>query len=66
MGLFSRGKKENIICKCKKVTKDEVIEAIKSGCTTFEKVAKKTGIGMGHCRGRKCKELVDELIFQNK
>ncbi|MGL4655854.1 MAG: (2Fe-2S)-binding protein [Sarcina sp.] len=64
MGLFSR--KEDIICKCKKVTKGEIVEAIKGGCDTFLKVAEKTGAGTGHCKGRRCQELIEELIFQNK
>lgn len=64
MGLFS--KNTNIICKCKKVSKDEIVEAIKNGADTFEKVKEVTGAGGGMCKGRRCKSLIEEIISENK
>jgi bacterioferritin-associated ferredoxin len=38
------------LCYCRQVTEEDVIRAIENGATTFEEVAKSTGIGGGgHC-----------------
>ncbi|MGL4990944.1 MAG: (2Fe-2S)-binding protein [Sarcina sp.] len=63
MGLFTRDK--NIVCRCKKVSKDQIIEAIKNGASTYEMVKDATGAGAGLCRGRKCKSIIEELIAEN-
>lgn len=69
MGLFKSlfgGEEKEYICKCKKITEEELIKAIKAGNNTYETLAKKTGAGLGICRGRKCKEKIQEIIERNK
>lgn len=55
-----------MICTCKGITDETIIEAIKNGATTVEEVAEATGASTGACRGYKCKQKIQELIDQNK
>jgi bacterioferritin-associated ferredoxin len=71
MGLFSFSKKKEssdspIICKCKKISEKTIVEAIKNGEDTFEKVKAATGAGTGMCGGKRCKSEVERLIAANK
>ena len=53
----------NVICRCHKVTEDEIINSIKEGAKTVEAVGEKTKAGTG-CGG--CKTKIQELINKNK
>lgn len=64
MGLFSRNK--DVVCKCKKIEKSVIVDAIKNGADTYEKVKEVTGAGSGFCKGKRCKEQIEELINENK
>ena len=46
---------EKIICKCKKVTKGDILKAIDRGARTFKEVQKVTGAG------EKCGKCEDEV-----
>ena len=54
------------ICLCKGVTEETIVEAIKQGNTTFEKVQEATGAGTGFCNTGRCKANILELIEKNK
>mgnify|MGYP001565186087 CR=1 FL=1 len=54
------------ICFCKNVDEDTIVEAIKNGADTFEKVSEVTGAGTGPCRGVRCKNKINQLIEENK
>ncbi len=43
---------DKVICPCKKVTKGQVLEAMKAGATSFRQVSEATGAGSkcGHCK----------------
>lgn len=58
--------KENIICKCKKISKETIVNAIKEGATTIEEVKEKTGATGGVCHGIRCKKKIEELINEYK
>lgn len=64
MGLFSRDK--NIVCRCKKITIERIIEAVKNGANTYEDIKEITGAGTGMCKGRKCRSKIEEIIAENK
>ena len=49
-------------CICKGIKLVKILEAIKAGCTDFNQIADKTGIGNGSCKGRRCGEKVRELL----
>ncbi len=51
--------KEDIICKCKGVTKGDVKKALKNGATTYKEVKKETGAGS---KCGKCKKKIKKYI----
>ncbi len=53
-----------LICRCKEVTKAEIIEAIKDGATTIDGVKRRTKAGMGLCQGKTCERLVAKIISE--
>jgi len=55
-------KKERIICRCEDVTEDEVLQAIAQGAATADEVKRLTRAGMGHCQGRTCRRLVNQML----
>ncbi len=54
------------ICLCKKITKEEIVEAVKNGADTYEKVQEATGAGTGGCHGGRCKSKILEIIEETK
>lgn len=51
-----------IICQCEKITKAEIIEAIRRGATTFDGVKRRLGSGMGRCQGSRCTYEIEKLL----
>lgn len=51
-----------IVCRCRDVTKGEILEAIHRGASTVDGVKRRTGAGMGCCQGSRCGQAVLELI----
>lgn len=69
MGLFKSlfgGEERAYICTCKKVTEEELIEAIKEGNDTYGTLTKKTGAGLGMCKGKRCRAKIEEILEKNK
>lgn len=56
----------NKVCLCKGIEESTIVEAIKNGADTFEKVSEVTGAGKGPCNGARCKNRINELIEINK
>ena len=54
-----------IICRCKKITKGEVLEAIRRGAVSTHGVRRRTGAGMGRCQGGFCRPLIEKLLRQH-
>ncbi len=55
-----------VVCLCKGVTEETIVNAIKNGETTVEEVKEVTGASGGPCRGARCKKTIEELIDANK
>ncbi|MDQ7798636.1 MAG: (2Fe-2S)-binding protein [Candidatus Edwardsbacteria bacterium] len=53
---------DKIICRCEDITESQVLEAIEKGATTADEVKRLTRAGMGHCQGRTCRRLVNQLL----
>jgi len=53
-----------IICRCEKVTKAEVIEAINNGATTIDGIKFRTRAGMGRCQGGYCTLKVMKILSE--
>ena len=47
-------KDSEIICRCEKITRAEILEAIRRGATTVDGVKRRVGTGMGRCQGNRC------------
>ena len=43
-----------IICRCEKITRAEILEAIRRGATTVDGIKRRAGTGMGRCQGNRC------------
>lgn len=54
------------VCLCKHITEETIVEAIKNGADTLEKVKEATGAAAGACRGGRCAKKINELIENNK
>jgi NifU-like protein len=52
------------VCKCQKITKEQIEEAIAHGAYTVEMVAKATGATKGECGGVRCTPLIEDLLNQ--
>lgn len=58
--------KENLVCLCKKISQETIVNAIKNGATTVDEVNKTAKATSGLCRGIRCKKKVKELINEYK
>lgn len=53
---------DKIVCRCEDITESEILEAIARGAATADEVKRLTRAGMGHCQGRTCRRLVNQLL----
>lgn len=53
-----------IFCRCKNVSKGEVLEAIRRGAASIDGVKRRTGCGMGRCQGGYCMEKILHLLSE--
>ena len=53
-----------IICKCNKITKGEIIDSIKrnAGARDLGGVKRRTSALMGKCQGSRCVEKIEEIL----
>ena len=56
------GKDNEIICQCEKITRAEIIEAIRRGATSVDGVKRRVGSGMGRCQGSRCAYEIEKLL----
>lgn len=49
-------------CICMGIRLNRLIEAIEQGAESFDEVARRTGIGRGDCKGKRCRKKVAELL----
>lgn len=56
-------KDDIIICRCQDVTEQEIVDAIKKyDLSTVDEVKRVTRAGMGHCQGKTCRKLVEQIL----
>lgn len=53
-----------IICRCEEITREEVLEAIRSGASSVNGVKRWTRAGMGLCQGNSCWKLVARIVAE--
>ncbi len=51
-----------IVCRCREITKLEILEAIRRGASTIDGVKRRVGTGMGRCQGGRCEQEIMELL----
>lgn len=51
-----------IICRCERITKKQIVEHIKNGCSDFNSLKAALRVGMGACGGKTCTELVKKIF----
>lgn len=49
-------------CICKGIKLRRIIEAIEDGATSYEEIAKVTGIGGGSCNSKRCRQKIAALL----
>ena len=59
-------KDNEIICQCEKITRAEIIEAIRRGAATVDGVKRRVGSGMGRCQGSRCSWEIEKLLEEFK
>lgn len=57
---------QDLVCLCKKINEETIINAIKNGAVTVEDVREATGATTGPCRGFRCKKKIKALIEEYK
>ena len=55
-------KGSEIICQCEKITRAEILEAIRRGATTVSGVKRRLGTGMGRCQGSRCAWRIAKIL----
>ena len=52
------------ICRCKEITEEEIVSAIRRGARSIAAIKRRTGAGMGLCQGKSCGRLVARIISE--
>lgn len=55
---------QTVICRCEEVTMGDVKKAVADGAEDINDMKRRTRLGMGHCQGRFCGQVICELIEQ--
>ncbi len=53
---------KSFICRCEDITEEEIIQAIRNGCTTVQDLKSMLRLGMGPCQGRVCLRLAQRIL----
>ncbi|MGL4761148.1 MAG: (2Fe-2S)-binding protein [Sarcina sp.] len=61
---MSNTENDVIVCRCKQVSKNTIVNAIKNGADTYDKVKEQTDANKYGCMG--CRMQVNKLIEINK
>jgi len=56
--------KDVIICRCERVTKQQIVQLIRAGCRDMNQIKAVLRAGMGACGGRTCTDLILELFSE--
>ncbi|MEX1325841.1 MAG: FAD-dependent oxidoreductase [Desulfobacterales bacterium] len=50
------------VCRCEEVTLGEIKKAVGDGAASINDIKRRTRLGMGHCQGRFCGQVINELL----
>lgn len=57
---------KNIICRCERVTKEEILKLIREGYHDLNEIKALTRAGMGACGGKTCESLILQMLKEEK
>jgi thioredoxin reductase/bacterioferritin-associated ferredoxin len=60
--IFDLISDQTVICRCEEVTMSDIRRAVENGAKDIEDIKRQTRLGMGHCQGRFCGQVVNELL----
>jgi len=63
-GIFNILTDDTVVCRCEEVTMQDVISAVADGARDVNDIKRRTRLGMGHCQGRFCGQVINELIWR--
>ena len=63
-GVFNILSDDTIVCRCEEVTVRDVISAVADGARDVNDIKRRTRLGMGHCQGRICGQVINELMWK--
>ena len=63
-GIFNVLSDDTVVCRCEEVTMQDVISAVADGARDVNDIKRRTRLGMGHCQGRFCGQVINELIWR--
>jgi thioredoxin reductase/bacterioferritin-associated ferredoxin len=63
-GIFKAIGDSTVVCRCEDVTSGDIRRAAAGGARDIHDIKRTTRLGMGHCQGRFCGQVVNELLWQ--
>jgi thioredoxin reductase/bacterioferritin-associated ferredoxin len=63
-GIFNIISDDTVVCRCEEVTMQDVVSAAADGARDVNDIKRRTRLGMGHCQGRFCGQVINELIWR--
>jgi bacterioferritin-associated ferredoxin len=63
-GIFKAVTDSTVVCRCEDVTAGDIRQTIAEGARDTHEIKRTTRLGMGHCQGRFCGQVVNELLWQ--
>ncbi len=56
----------SVICRCRCITEDEILQAVTRGAKTVDGVRRRTGTCSGRCQGSRCTQAIMEIISRER
>jgi thioredoxin reductase len=63
-GIFDSIPDDTIMCRCEEVRLADLRRAISNGAADINDIKRRTRLGMGHCQGRFCGQIINELLWK--
>ncbi len=63
-GIYNILSDGTVVCRCEEVSVQDVISAVADGARDVNDIKRRTRLGMGHCQGRFCGQVINELMWR--
>jgi len=64
MGVINPTDQNEVVCRCERVSKEEIKKLIMNGCRDMNEIKALTRAGMGACGGKTCESLIFQLFHE--